>query len=201
MTSRWKNADEFEIKNAENNTLITNFLLFSALPSAPMSLWPLSYSLFLQKFLLSWFSPDLFHLPHLSFSDVSSFCPVLHLFLFWFVLLFLFWFLVLPCMSCCHEFRNSVISFFGSYKSLSVFFFLILQLLLFLALLQVFHWETFLLGRSQSSVLYFILCFSSSPYCTWKGSGTWNTSQEYHGVQSVNIWDNVTPMALGSDQC
>lgn len=33
--------DEFKIKNAENNTLITNFLLFSALPSAPMSLWPL----------------------------------------------------------------------------------------------------------------------------------------------------------------
>lgn len=61
--------------------------------------------------------------------------------------------------------------------------------------------DLLLLGRSRSCVLYFILSFSFSPYYTWKGSGTWNTSQEYRGVQSVNIWDNVTPMALGSDQC
>lgn len=94
------------------------FLLFLQLPClfGPSGFF---ISLFLQKFLLSWsFSSTL---PHLSFSDISSFCPVLHILLF-FVLLFLFWFLVLPCMSYCHEFRNSVISFFGSNKSLPLFF-------------------------------------------------------------------------------
>lgn len=162
MTSRWRNAltDEFEIKNAEKNTLITNFLLFSALPSAPMSLWPL-WVIHLTVF------------PEVLLVLISSFCPVLHIFLFWFVLLFLFWFLVLPCMRCCHEFRNSVISFFSSYKSLPLFFLSDYspppcpQTSVSMPLRDLL-----LLGRSWSCVLYFILSFSSSPYCTWKGSGT-----------------------------
>lgn len=85
MTSRWRNADEFEIKNSKNNTSITNFLLFSALPSAPMSLWPLwvihcfSRSSSCPDLLLIFFidSPSSFFFWHQLLLSCSSFIPFL----------------------------------------------------------------------------------------------------------------------------
>lgn len=52
-------------------------------------------------------------------------------------------------------------------------------------------WKKLKLWMSLSCVLSFILSFLSSLCCTWRSSGTWNPSQQYHIVQSVNIWVNV----------
>lgn len=175
------------------------FLLFSPLSSTPLDYsfccfcWSLSSDLFHQLFLFFPFS-------HLSFSDISSFFCSSYIPLF--VLLFLFWFLLLPS-----PVINSRPLSFHSLVSTNLLCFFPFW---FFTSSSSSHFckssrasassKKLKLWKSLGCVLYFILSFSFSLCCTWKGSGSWNASQHYHDFQRLNIWDNVTPTVLGSDQ-